>query len=228
MKRFKLGFTLSELMVALGVLGVIVAIVTPAIMSNRPNKNKMLIKKSFFTVEQIVSSLINDETLYPDNTDKCNSSDNSTCYWGFDDTSDVKFEGETYGGDTKFMKLFQSKLNISKCINDTTCATFYTNDGTYWNFNDAKGSKHWKAGASKVGTFPSGTTNCDNFNDSDSAGCVEIGIRVGGGSQQACDVSANNKCNYYKIQILANGKMRIHPTYTKANDYIKIQSSLTD
>ena len=62
MRRFK-GFTLTELMIALAVLGILVAVVTPAIMRARPNKNKMMVKKTFYTVENIVSSLINDETL---------------------------------------------------------------------------------------------------------------------------------------------------------------------
>ena len=70
MRRFK-GFTLTELMVALAVIGILVAVVTPAIMKTRPNKNKMMVKKSFYITEQIVSSLINDERLYPDMRDAC-------------------------------------------------------------------------------------------------------------------------------------------------------------
>lgn len=37
MKKLK-GFTLTELMVAMGVIGILVAVVTPAIMKTRPNK----------------------------------------------------------------------------------------------------------------------------------------------------------------------------------------------
>lgn len=39
MRRLK-GFTLTELMVAMAVIGILVAVVTPAIMKTRPNKNK--------------------------------------------------------------------------------------------------------------------------------------------------------------------------------------------
>ena len=46
MRRLK-GFTLTELMIALAVIGILVAIVTPTIMKTRPNKNKMMIKKTY-------------------------------------------------------------------------------------------------------------------------------------------------------------------------------------
>ena len=53
MRRLK-GFTLSELMVALAVIGILVAIVTPTIMKTRPNKKKMMIKNTFYTTERCV------------------------------------------------------------------------------------------------------------------------------------------------------------------------------
>ena len=76
MKKFK-GFTMAELMIALVVLGVLVAVVTPAIMKTRPDKNKMMIKKAYYVVEGIVTNLINNPALYPDNTDNCCPTDTS-------------------------------------------------------------------------------------------------------------------------------------------------------
>lgn len=111
MKKLK-GFTLTELMVAMGVIGILVAVVTPAIMKTRPNKNKMMIKKSFYTAEQIVSTLINDERLYPDMKEICDRGvvegkdpTKVYCAFGFDYDNSVRYEGETYAGNTKFADL---------------------------------------------------------------------------------------------------------------------------
>ena len=111
MRRFK-GFTLTELMVALAVIGILVAVVTPAIMKTRPNKNKMMVKKTFYTTEQIVANLINDARLYPDMREACddNFEENNPdvdpnsiyCAWGFDYTNKVTYDGEEYSGGKKF------------------------------------------------------------------------------------------------------------------------------
>ena len=86
MRRFK-GFTLTELMVSLAVIGIIVAVVTPAIVRLRPNKTKMMVKKTFYTTEQIVSTLINDQRFYPDMHLACDLDAGAVdyeCAWGFD------------------------------------------------------------------------------------------------------------------------------------------------
>ena len=99
MKKF-IAFTLAELMVALAVVGTIVAVVTPAIMKTRPNKNKMMIKKTYYTTENIVNSLINNTYLYADMTDECIKG-TAECAYGFDLEDDVEYEGETFSGKTK-------------------------------------------------------------------------------------------------------------------------------
>ena len=144
MKKLK-GFTLTELMVAMGVIGILVAVVTPAIMKTRPNKNKMMIKKSFYTAEQIVSTLINDERLYPDMKEICDrgvvEGEDPTkvyCAFGFDYDNSVKYEGETYAGNTKFTDLFVSRLNVK--TEDDTNHIYYTTDGIKWDLSQTIGN----------------------------------------------------------------------------------------
>lgn len=206
------GFTLTELMVALSVIGIIVAVVTPAIVKNRPNRNKMLIKKSYYATEQIVNSLINDDSLYPDMTDYCENNSlptnaNNYCAWGFDYTAAGKLDGVTYSGTTKFADLFKEKLNIKS--EDAEHNTFITNDGIEWDLSGTIGA--WTAEQSSV-------------ND---AGTGIIKIEVNKDDSQEC-TEGSDDCSLYEIQILANGKMRVKPEHTKAIEYISNTSIKND
>jgi prepilin-type N-terminal cleavage/methylation domain-containing protein len=234
MKSFK-GFTLTELMVALTVIGILVAVVTPAIMKTRPNKNKMMVKKSFYTVEQIVNSLINDEQLYPDMRDVCKNSaadegNNIYCAWGFDYDSKVEYEGSEYEGKYKFAALFKDRLNVAKNSNDgressvgpdkgTFYPVFYTNDGIKW---DLRGTKDaWTSKKSKPGTFE------DQGNNTAGMGTISIDVNGDEGPNTACVEDAND-CDQYEVQILATGKTRINPDHPIAVEYATINTSIRD
>lgn len=225
MKKLK-GFTLTELMVAMGVIGILVAVVTPAIMKTRPNKNKMMIKKSFYTAEQIVSTLINDERLYPDMKEICDrgvvEGEDPTkvyCAFGFDYDNSVRYEGETYAGNTKFADLFASRLNVK--TEDETNHIYYTTDGIKWDLSGTVGA--WTKGQDTPGKFGDQTN---------AAGVGKITVDVNGDEAPNCRES-NENCSaddfdQYVIEILATGKMRIDPTDAKAVDYATINTSIKD
>lgn len=225
MKKLK-GFTLTELMVAMGVIGILVAVVTPAIMKTRPNKNKMMIKKSFYTAEQIVSTLINDERLYPDMKEICDrgvaEGEDPTkvyCAFGFDYDNSVRYEGETYAGNTKFADLFVSRLNVK--TEDETNHIYYTTDGIKWDLSDAVGA--WTKGKDRAGKFDDQTN---------AAGIGRITVDVNGDEAPNCRES-NENCSaddfdQYVIEILATGKMRINQDDAKAVDYATINTSIKD
>ena len=225
MKKLK-GFTLTELMVAMGVIGILVAVVTPAIMKTRPNKNKMMIKKSFYTAEQIVSTLINDERLYPDMKEICDrgvvEGEDPTkvyCAFGFDYDNSVRYEGETYAGNTKFADLFASRLNVK--TEDETNHIYYTTDGIKWDLSGTVGA--WTKGQDTPGKFGDQTN---------AAGVGKITVDVNGDEAPNCRESAENcsadDFDQYVIEILATGKMRIDPTDAKAVDYATINTSIKD
>lgn len=225
MKKLK-GFTLTELMVAMGVIGILVAVVTPAIMKTRLNKNKMMIKKSFYTAEQIVSTLINDERLYPDMKEICDrgvvEGEDPTkvyCAFGFDYDNSVRYEGETYAGNTKFADLFASRLNVK--TEDETNHIYYTTDGIKWDLSQTVGA--WTKGQDTPGKFGDQTN---------AAGVGKITVDVNGDEAPNCRES-NENCSaddfdQYVIEILATGKMRIDSTDAKAVDYATINTSIKD
>lgn len=61
----KKGFTLSEVMVAMTVLGVIAAVLVPSVMKTMPSNSKVLFKKAYATVEKSITNLLSDDTNYP-------------------------------------------------------------------------------------------------------------------------------------------------------------------
>ena len=119
----KKGYTLSEVLVVLALLGVLAAILLPAIARVRPDRNKMMFKKAYYTAERIVYELVNDDALYPSVSGKK----------GLDYLSSVTFGGNTYSGNTKFCGLFVRKVNT---VNDyNSCpedGKFKTTDGVEW------------------------------------------------------------------------------------------------
>lgn len=216
MRRLK-GFTMTELMIALAVIGILVAVVTPAIMKTRPNQNKMMIKKSFYTVENIVSNLINDERLYPDMRDFCyledDDEDKVKCYWGFDYTESVEFEGETYGGQLKLTNLFINRLNVKSCVDEGVC---YTSDGIKWDLSGL--DDVYATDDAGVGTFDNALSGL---------GTIDIDVNGDKGPNVPCTAD-NEDCDQYQVQMLVNGKLRINPLHTRAIEYVDINTSIKD
>lgn len=69
----KLGFTLSEVIIALGIVGVVAAITTPLISGIVPDKNKVAVLKLYKTISGINEQLLNTPAYYwkPTNNSSC-------------------------------------------------------------------------------------------------------------------------------------------------------------
>ena len=133
------AFTLSEVLIALLVLGIIVAASVPLIMDLTPNKNAIMIKKAYYTTETIIHDLINDTNYYPP------YDSNGDPYLGFDNRNEVTSpfdSSKKISGDAKFPCLFASKLNIKEIQATAACngligiSTITTNDGMIWYFDN--------------------------------------------------------------------------------------------
>lgn len=216
MKKFR-GFTLTELMVALAVIGIITAIVTPAVMKIKPNKNKMMTKKAYYTTENIVNSLVNNQLFYPDMSDVCYDPSLGTgvsdvyCALGFDYTEKVKdIDGVEYSGALKFPQLFASKLNIQSGKTDTAAniqAGITTTDGMTWYLptwaNKSQTEHEIKIDVNGVGNGP------DCTQDDTTKGC------------SADDFDS------FRISVYPDGRMKINDNDVKAQEYVSINASVS-
>lgn len=147
MKFNKKGFTLTELLIALAVVGILVAILMPVIRSIMPNQKVLMAKRAHSAIESIVSNLLNDSACYPEEIDNdgdpITGFDNGFGYqdcdlWGGDD--DTKSTIPTAGEPkVKFEKLFIDKLQLkdedpsfANTGMATQIAQFTTKDGMKW------------------------------------------------------------------------------------------------
>ena len=127
----KYAFTLTELMVALGIIGILAAVLLPIIFNLLPNQNTIMAKRVYYATQEIVSDLINDDACYPDKT----MLDSSNAKVGFDDGSGyISCSEYTSGSSTsdKFTKLFTSRLDVKSGAGTTS---FTTKDGVKWDLD---------------------------------------------------------------------------------------------
>ncbi len=231
-----LGFTLAELMIAMAVLGILLAVVMPTMTTRTANKNKMYIKKAYYTTTEVVSALINDPELYPGIDEVCpiNAGNN---YIGFDCWD---YDGGVRGSNS-FVFDFFSALNTiedlgedrasfyiwansnfiddDSCIFSDGCFRVTTNDGIVWELPN------------RVGTFFAGHGNVAPANSPDNF--VSLAIDVNGDAGPNCyqgdDACADRTDGFdrFIIDIFVDGRIDIRADQPWAEDAIQVGSSLT-
>ncbi len=199
----KKAFTLAELLIALGVVGVLAAILMPIVHHIAPNQDTVMIKRAFFTTQNVVSELINDAGCYPDKT----TSSGSDRAFGFEDgygyegcalwggSSETSSYITTAGnGNTKFLTLFMDKLGATG-----STSSFTTRDGIKW------------TPGSKQEFNSSGLTKPDKY--------LELKADVNGDN-------TDGECSVITMQIYVDGKIKIKEDC--ANDAVKVTKNLSE
>jgi prepilin-type N-terminal cleavage/methylation domain-containing protein len=135
----KYAFTLSEILIALTIIGVVAAITSPMITGIMPDKQKIKVLKMYKVINDINQELLDDATLYhsgSDNTNtdcvgfECNSTTGLTSYTGIN--------VDKYGA-ILYSKLYASDLKTNQ---DDGLITFNTSDGTSWMINNVDNSSN--------------------------------------------------------------------------------------
>lgn len=129
------AFTLAEVLVAIGIVGIIAAITLPVLRQHIPSKEEATHKKVNYQVEQIVNRLYDDDVMYPKT---------QSYVHGFQNTNKIYIKGKEYEGETKFCELFASQMVISSESHAIVCekaddehpnrgkSSFIAKDGIEW------------------------------------------------------------------------------------------------
>jgi len=118
----KKGFTLSEVLVTIAILGIIAVLIVPQLVAKKPNKAKLLFKKGYNVTSNVVSALQSD-------------------IYEADDTGAVLFSKGS--SDTYFCEEFAKFVNHVgdvNCVaaNASTTLAFVTSDGLKYSIDGAK------------------------------------------------------------------------------------------
>lgn len=130
----KKGFTLAEVVVTLGVVGIVAAITTPSLMNLIPDKNKVQVLKAYKLINDANVEFLQDTGLYT--TD-------GTCV-GLDCTdvpsrplSGISDQANIKGG-LKYGRLLCLKMHTDGCSVGSTQITFTTPDGIDWSVDRSR------------------------------------------------------------------------------------------
>lgn len=212
----QLGFTLSEILLAVGILGIVVAMVTPAIVKVSPSATKMMVRQTYYTTTSTVSELINNPLFYKRVDDST-----GVVYKGFDDTTSVTYRGKTYSGKSKFVDLFINNLNVKGTISTgssicyeffsdvSTCREVYTTNGPKWIFS-----------------VPYNTSQITTRILIDTNGDKGPNCRVG--STESICQDADVVYDQFRIVVYNDGRVLIDTTDAWAAETIKSTGTLVD
>ncbi len=123
----KKGFTLSESLISIAIIGVISAILIPILNNVTPDQDRVLYKKAMYTMQNAVATAINDNTI---------PSSNTSAYWAGDEVTA-----------TDFCTNISNTMNVVGSVN---CSI--TGDASNPNFVATNGSKWWGLGNHKFTT----------------------------------------------------------------------------
>ena len=181
------AFTLTELLIALAVIGVLIAILLPVIFNIMPDQNALMAKRAYYAVQTITNSLINDEACYPNKT----QASEDEIREGFDDGygyADCVMWGGRYNEDyieqedanSKFLTLFINKLDLKNNKTDNSVNLdgestyeFKTKDSMVWTAQNMK-LAHSNTNPSiefMIDVNGSDKPNCKSPEDTDGTNC---------------------------------------------------------
>ena len=206
--KSKIGaFTLSELLIALGVIAILTAISMPIIHNLLPDQNVVMAKRAFYTTETIISDLLNDQYCYPKQRARVGL-DDGLVYKRCEKWKFVDGQSEKDNAQEKLLTLFASKLDVKE-IKDNG-KTILTKDGMIWTFSNSE----LKAG------IPNSY--------------IYLTVDVNGDKEPNCgQTSQSTKCpntrkygfDKFTMKILARGKIEIKDCWAKLA--VRVDKKLT-
>lgn len=192
------AFTITEILIALAVIGVLTAVLMPIIHSLVPDQNILMAKRTFYTVETVVNSIINDTGCYPPTRVRTGFEDGHgyrrCALWGINSADSAN---------TKFIKLFTDKMGNQR----TTAGTITTKDGVSWTISNVSL------------TTATGTANIIvDVNGDKDPNCGQVATST------VCTDGRDKGFDKYTMVIHANGKIDISDAW--AQDAVKTDKKI--
>jgi prepilin-type N-terminal cleavage/methylation domain-containing protein len=122
----KVGFTLSEVIISLGIIGILAAITAPMLGSLTPDQDKIKVLKAYKMLTDVTTEVLNDPSLYLKNS----GCEGLNC---IEQPTHPEYQNNEYTGNNKFSYILASKLELSSDATlSGTAVTFTTIDGIEW------------------------------------------------------------------------------------------------
>ena len=146
----KRGFTLAELLIVLGITGVIAAVVLPLAAGLLPDKNKMMYLKVYDELGRNISHIASDSSLFPVciNTGSENIGCQDHPLLNTVRPSSKKFDSSNYEGNKKLCNLLAFNMNAesTKCSDSSysfDSSSFNSDFNTNKSFTTQNGMEWW-------------------------------------------------------------------------------------
>lgn len=228
----KTGFTLAELLITLGIIGVVSALTFSIATKLMPDKNKVLCLKAFDTVSKTVKELAADSKIYPTCKD-ANSDNNVNCkdFPLFNTNRTSAFNNDLYSGDKKLCSLLAYSMGVNEAnisCSDTPYAfnadSFNNDFSSNLSFTTQNGMQ-WRivpqVASSVVGA--TGTYQTDIYvdvNGSEAPNCIY--------NNDTCE-----KPDRFKFMVAATGQVYAADPYsvqyvTTRKSFLKTKSEIDD
>lgn len=142
----KRGFTLSEIIITLGIIGVVAAITTPMLTGLMPDKNKVQVLKVHKTISDITKDLLKNPYFYHDYIEEVPSTFDikriglgaafdfyGDVYAGLKGDLDLTKYKEKYHGLQKYCYLLSEQMELEEEVTENNQKYFFkTIDGVSW------------------------------------------------------------------------------------------------
>jgi len=185
----KNGYTLTEAVIALGIVGVLASMIGPMVNKFKPDVNKVMFLKTYDSICEVVKNIVNNDILYPEPEDSITIGENIISKdviieYPLLDNSYVTWNGKSYPATpegNKFCELLADGLNKTLdsegysdfCTPNGVCFKFYTPNGVHFEVTpepDLSNSKYKTTikfdvnGEKSPNSFyEDGVTNADQF-----------------------------------------------------------------
>lgn len=183
------AYTLSEVLVTIGILGVLAAMIIPAVTKTKPDVNKVMFKKAYSSIEKTVADMIGDSIAYP--------STDTTGFANADTSGITGFPAST----DKFCYLFSQRMNTVNTVNCPSTGgpgTFTTTDGIVWTFTVPS-------------TFTVGASNYYNIKiDVNGTKAPNCGDTANSSGYTAC--TGNQTADKFYVGVRYDGKINVIDT----------------